>query len=215
MLKAMTLLRRRRLNTTLWVLGLVAFLASTFYPTDLASYAARSGISSAPTIARVTDRYARQINPIVQLAAPLLLRDGEGLVQLAKVAVTATLATHLLKHSLNNVYVDGTRLGQRPPPPPGETYFSAQDADFNMPSGHSSLASSGAYFVSRRYGWKFALLLGPIMLLTMFARVSLDKHTVSAVLSGALLGILVTAIFTTPRRRKRAHADAADAVSAG
>jgi membrane-associated phospholipid phosphatase len=47
------------------------------------------------------------------------------------------------------------------------------------------------------------------MLLTMFARVSLDQHTISAVISGALVGILVTAIFTTSYRKRSPDSEVA------
>lgn len=177
---------RLPLGRVLWLLGLVAFLSSTFYPSDMASYMSDRGISRAPGLARATERYGRFINPVIQGGLPLVLGDREGLLELARVAVVTTLATHVLKHGLNRVHVGGTRLGERP-----------SGGDLNMPSGHSSMASSGAYFVTRRYGWRWGLVLIPIMLLTMFARVSLDEHTVSAVLSGALLGLLCTALFTT------------------
>lgn len=177
----------------LWLLGVASFLASTLYPSDLTGYATEIGISQAPEAAHITDQYGRYFNTVLQAGLPLLLRDKAGLIELAKVAVATTLATHGLKRAVNNVYIMDTRLGRRPYSP---------DSKWNMPSGHSSMASSGAYFVSRRYGWKLAFLVLPVLLLTMFARVSLDAHTVSAVISGALLGILVTAIFTTPYRKR-------------
>ncbi|MEO5565569.1 MAG: phosphatase PAP2 family protein [Luteimonas sp.] len=176
------------------MLGLASFLASTFFPSDLAGYASKVGISRAPTAVYDIDHYGRFFNTALQAGLPVVLGDKAGMLELAKVAVATTLATHLLKHALNNVHVKGTRLGQRPFSP---------DSSLNMPSGHSSMASCGAYFVSRRYGWKLAFLVLPVLALTMFARVSLDEHTVSAVISGALLGILVTALFTTPY--KAAH----------
>ncbi len=196
---------RSRLGTLLWVLGMVSFLASTLYPTDLAGYVSREGISRAPETAHFTERYVRYLNPVLQVGLPLLLRDKVGMIELVKVAIATTLATQVMKHALNNVSVMGTRLGERPTSTPDKPPTDFADSNFNMPSGHSSMASCGAYFVSRRYGWKWALIVFPILLLTMFARVSLDKHTLSAVISGALLGILVSAIFTTPYR-KRAHA---------
>ena len=61
--------------------------------------------------------------------------------------------------------------------------------------------SCAAYFVSRRYGWKHALYLVPILLLTMYARVELNDHTVSAVVVGALVGLVSAAMFTSPRKR--------------
>ena len=180
------------LGTLLWVLGIVAFLASTFYPTDLAGYASQKGTSRAPETVFITDHYGRYFNTVLQAGLPLLLRDKAGLIQLAKVAISTTLATHVLKHALNNAQIQGTRLGERPYSP---------NSSLNMPSGHSSMSSCGAYFVSRRYGWKLVFIVLPILLLTMFARVSLDEHTISAVVSGALLGILMSAIFTTRYRK--------------
>ena len=196
-----------RLGTVLWLLGMVAFLASTFYPTDLASYASGEGASRAPETAHFTERYARYVNPVLQVALPVLLRDKVGMVELLKVAITTTLATEVLKRALNNVHVMGTRLGQRPNPYPGRPMRDFDDGNFNMPSGHSSMASCGAYFISRRYGWKWALIVVPIMLLTMFARFSLDKHTASAVIAGTLLGILATALFTTAYRKPAPRSD--------
>ena len=196
------------LANVFWVLGVLSFFASTFYPTDLASYVGREGTSRAPEIAHVTERYVRYLNPVLQVALPLLLRDKAGMVQLVKVAIATTLATQGLKHALNNVHVMGTRLGERPNPYPGRPVRDFADSNFNMPSGHSSMASCGAYFVSRRYGWKWALIAFSVLLLTMFSRFSLDKHTLSAVISGALLGILMTAIFTTPYRKAAAANEA-------
>ena len=193
------------LSRLFWLLGMVSFVASTFYPTDLASYASGEGSSRAPETAHFTERYVRYVNPALQVALPLLLRDKTGIIELAKVAIATTLATQVLKHALNNVHVMGTRLGERPTPYPGRPARDFEDSNFNMPSGHSSMASCGAYFVSRRYGWKWALIVVPVLLLTVFARFSLDKHTISAVISGTLLGILVTALFTT-RYRKPAPA---------
>ncbi|MEO7013112.1 MAG: lipid A 1-phosphatase LpxE [Thermomonas sp.] len=189
------------LSRVLWLLGVASFLASTFYPTDLASYTAGLGISQAPQTVYDVDHYGRFFNTALQIGLPLLLRDKAGMIELVKVAVATTLATHALKHALNNVDIMGTRLGQRPFSP---------NSSLNMPSGHSSMASCAAYFVSRRYGWKLAFLVLPVLLLTMFARVSLDEHTISAVISGALLGIFVSAVFTTPyRKRASRNSDAA------
>ena len=54
----------------------------------------------------------------------------------------------------------------------------------------------------RRYSLWFGVIVIPIMLLTMYARVMLDAHTISAVISGAMTGMLVTTLFTTKWRRK-------------
>lgn len=166
------------------VLGIILCV---LFPTDQQSY----GTPSTSGLVRVTDSYLRFTNTVAQVALPVLLMDKIGMVQLVYVGISTTLATHGLKRLLNNWDLWGRRLGERP---------SGSGSQYNMPSGHSSMASSAAYFVCRRYGLMHALYLIPILLLTMYARVALDAHTVAAVMAGALLGLLMAAIFTSDRR---------------
>jgi lipid A 1-phosphatase len=166
---------------------LLGIVLCFLYPTDLEGYRAsreRNGLS---------EHYysLRFINTAAQVAIPLLLGDRIGLVQVAYVGVSTTVATHGLKRLLNDSVVGGTRLGERP---------SGKNSRHNMPSGHSSMASCAAYFVCKRYGWMHALYLVPILLLTMYSRVDLSKHTVAAVIAGALVGLVMAAIFTSRRK---------------
>lgn len=164
----------------------IGIILSILWPTDLPSYRA-IGPERTPLVLD-TDRYLRFTNTAAQIAIPILERDPVGMMQLLYVGVSATVATHGLKSLLDPVTVWGNRLGERPSGGP-----------HNMPSGHSSMASCALYFVCRRYGWRHALYLLPITLLTMFARVELNAHTVSAVIAGALVGLLMAAIFTGKR----------------
>ena len=66
-----------------------------------------------------------------------------------------------------------------------------------MPSGYSILVGACAYFIMRRYSIWFGVIVIPVLLFTMYARVMLDKHTVSATISGAATGLLVAALFST------------------
>lgn len=179
---------------------LVGILLTLFWPTDLVPY--RVAGTESTRLMEGTDHYLRHVNTIAQVAMPLLQRDATGLVQLAGVAASTTLATHGLKYLLDPVIIDGHRLGERP-----------SGGGNNMPSGHSSQATSALYFVCRRYGWRHAVYLLPIALLTMIARVELNAHTLSAVVSGALLGLLMAALFTG--RRRRSAAPPAPAAAAG
>lgn len=145
------------------------------------------------------ERYLRFVNTAVQVALPVIARDPVGLMQLLYVGASTTAATHGLKYLLEPVRVRGIRLGQRPSGGP-----------YNMPSGHSSMASCALYYVCRRYGWRHALYMLPITLLTMFARVELNAHTVSAVVAGTLVGLLMSALFTGRRRRSESPALAMD-----
>lgn len=187
----------------LWNRLVIAFLCLSLlcalYPSDLPSI--RSDFNAAQAdntsisvqmhgLVQGTEDYGRHLNSVVAVALPLLLRDGVGLVQMVYVALAGMITTHVSKRLLNNVVIDGTRLGERPWGP---------QSKHNSPSGHSSLAAEAAAFVCRRYGWRWAFLLMPIVFLTMWARVDLNMHTLSAVLAGMLLGFAVGFWFSSPK----------------
>jgi len=140
------------------------------------------GQAPEPWVQWVEDQ-GRFANTALQVVLPIALRDVEGLRRLVWIAVLGTASTHGLKHAFNDVQIAGIRLGQRP---------GSENSKHNMPSGHSSLASSGAVFVCRRYGWRWGLLLWPMVLAVMYARMALDAHTLAAVVMGAALGVLFT-----------------------
>ncbi|OWW18299.1 phosphatase PAP2 family protein [Noviherbaspirillum denitrificans] len=177
---------------TFILLLFLAFLGCTFYPSDVDDYSRSFPARKAGQVEHITENYVRYVNTALQVGLPIVLSDKVGLVQLIYVAVSATVLTHGTKYLVNDWRVFGTRLGQRPINPRSK---------HNMPSGHSSMASCAMYFVCRRYSYWFAVLLIPIMLLTMYARIMLYEHTVSAVLAGALVGILAGAMFTSRWRR--------------
>jgi lipid A 1-phosphatase len=135
-----------------------------------------------------TEKYGRHINTLMPFALAIISRDKAGFKQILVIAVSGIIASHGPKRLLNNVKIMGTRLGQRP--------FSST-SKHNTPSGHSTLAGATAYFVMRRYSWWFAVIVIPVLLCTMYARVMLDKHTISATLAGAATGLLVAALFST------------------
>ena len=166
----------------------VVFVLVSLYPSDHSIRPLEAASTDVQKIARWTDDYGRFAVTALQVAIPVLLADKVGLMQLAFVAVSTTVGTHGIKRLTNSWMINNTRLGQRP---------SYAQSKHNIPSGHSSMASCAAFFVCRRYGMKYALFVIPVMLLTMFARVALDDHTISAVLSGGLLGLICTLLFTS------------------
>ena len=171
---------------------LMLFASSViFYPSDLDSQPRCVTDCDSP-IVYLTEHYIRFIDTIVQFAMPLAMRDTVGLVQVAYVAISTTIATHGLKRLVNDWHVLGTRLGQRP---------WGNSSNHNMPSGHSSMASCATWFVVRRYGWAHGLYLLPILLLTMHARIALNQHTLSSVLVGTIIGFVMTYLFTSPYYR--------------
>lgn len=175
-----------------WV-ALVLAVASALYPSDHARDYRQSKGGRDRLAVTVVEDGLRHLNTVVAVALPVLHRDLAGMTQLAVVTVVGTAATHIPKQVINDWEIAGTRLGQRPLNP---------QSQHNMPSGHSSLASAAAWFVCRRYGWRWAWLLLPITAATMWARVMLDAHTVSAVFAGMFVGMAVALWVVSPRARK-------------
>ncbi|GAB4267934.1 MAG: hypothetical protein Kow0013_18310 [Pararhodobacter sp.] len=171
--------------------ALLLIAAAVVYPSDTDSYR-YEGAQDA--LIQGVEHYGRHVNTVLALAVPIVLRDWVGLKQLAVATVAGIVATHGPKRLLNDVWIGDTRLGQRPRGP---------DSNHNMPSGHSALASAVIWFLGRRYSWWWALITVPITLLTMYARVMQNAHTISAVIAGCLIGLLVTALFVTHRRAAR------------
>ncbi|MGB7299160.1 MAG: phosphatase PAP2 family protein [Burkholderiaceae bacterium] len=179
-----------------------ALMLIAIYPSDLSHYANCKPVSVAPcaipavhrvptAVFHTTENYLRFVNTGVQIALPFLLRDKRGIKQLLLVGITTMTATHGLKRVLNHRTSAGRRLGQRP---------WGEQSKHNMPSGHSSMASCAAAFVSRRYGPRHLWYLLPILILTMVTRIGYGEHTVSAVFAGALLGVITTLPITSAFR---------------
>ena len=62
----------------------------------------------------------------------------------------------------------------------------------SFPSGHTSSAYAWATFVWRRYGWQWGLPAYAFAAFVGFSRIQDDRHWLSDVLAGALLGVSVT-----------------------
>ena len=170
------------------VLLVTIILISSLYPSDLENDYSTSRGGEDISFVVSTEKYGRHINTLMPFALAIISRDKAGFKQILVIAVSGIIASHGPKRILNNVKIKGTRLGQRP--------FSST-SKHNTPSGHSTLAGATAYFVMRRYSWWFAVIVIPVLLCTMYARVMLDKHTISATLAGAATGLLVAALFST------------------
>jgi membrane-associated phospholipid phosphatase len=186
------------------ILLLVGIIFSVLYPSEIESYPVLPARASPSASVALTEHYVRYVPTAVQIAAPLILRDQIGLVQLLYVGMANTTATQGMKYLLNDRWVMHTRLGQRP---------GSSTSKHNMPSGHSSMASCAVYFVGRRYSILLGILLAIILLMTMYARVALNAHTISAVIAGALIGLLTAALFTSPWRKTEPLDLAEDGVS--
>jgi membrane-associated phospholipid phosphatase len=118
--------------------------------------------------------------PVTAAGMTVAYRDWQGTVLFAKSFAATAVSTWALK-KVTNVRRPGG---------------SASTESF--PSGHTSAAFSGASFVQRRYGWRYALPLYAAAAFVAFSRVDANRHRPEEVAAGALIGIGWTYVFTKP-----------------
>ncbi len=118
--------------------------------------------------------------PAVAYTTTLYNEDTKGQIEFYKSYGSTIALTHILKETVR---------APRPHRPKSHTSF---------PSGHSSSAFSGAAFIHKKYGLKYAMpaYLGAVY--TAYSRVHAEKHYTRDVVAGALLGIGFSWYFTTP-----------------
>jgi membrane-associated phospholipid phosphatase len=113
--------------------------------------------------------------------------DLEGARQLGYTVGSTFLLTHVVKHAANS-----TAWGERP-----------NGSDYSFPSGHTSMACSGAAFLEERYGWHYGV---PAYLLSAFigyTRVDEDMHHWRDVVAGCGLAWGMGKLFTTRWQGRR------------
>ena len=122
--------------------------------------------------------------PVAALTSTLAWKDDQrATLQFAKTVVTSFGVTHVLKRVINK------------PRPNG--------GDHAWPSGHTSIAFSGAAFLQIRHGWRVGV---PAYLLAGYVgwtRVNADAHDYWDCMGGAIVGIGSAYLFTNPYDRSR------------
>jgi membrane-associated phospholipid phosphatase len=168
------------------LLIIALFFAIAFYPSDISWYRARQKDKSPHVI--IIENGLRYVPTVLQFAVPILFADKIGLIQATYVAVGTTITTQGLKRIMNNWSSYTIRLGERP--------FD-EGSRFNMPSGHTTMAASAVFFLLFRYGiWHLSYSM-PLLILTMYARIMLKAHTLSAVFAGSVLAFLIASLLTS------------------
>ncbi len=75
----------------------------------------------------------------------------------------------------------------------------------SFPSGHTASAISGATFIHKRYGIKYAIPAYIGAIYTGYSRVHSQKHFIHDVLAGAILGSVSSWYFTTSYKNIEIH----------
>ena len=130
--------------------------------------------------------YAQHVPAAASLALIIINKDKKGFWQFAKSYGTTLGLTYALKYAINK------------PRPNGATDGHA------FPSGHTSVAFSGASFVQRRYGWKYGIPAYVIAGYVAYSRIEgpNPRHDGWDVLGGAIVGVGSTYLFTTPYQQE-------------
>lgn len=109
----------------------------------------------------------------------LFKKDLEGAKQLTRSTLVTAGFTEGIKEATKN-----TAWGERP-----------NGGTKSFPSGHTSLACSGAAFLNERYGWQYGVPALAVAGVVAASRVESDKHHVRDVLAGCALAFIVNEFF--------------------
>lgn len=134
--------------------------------------------------------------PVGVLIVSLGMQDYEGAIQLTAGSLVTQGVIEIVKKSFQFAHDRGGAsldFAKRP----------CCDDWKGMPSGHAGGSFSAAGFVYYRYGWKPALPLIGLGIITDASRVVARKHTIWQVLAGSVIAWGVAWIFTTPYKPRK------------
>ncbi|TLD90515.1 phosphatase PAP2 family protein [Helicobacter sp. MIT 03-1614] len=126
--------------------------------------------------------------PLYVMVVSLAMEDYEGMGQLALGTLSTQLVTEGIKWGFDTAHKNGNSVAFAKRP-------CCEDWK-GMPSGHSSAAFSAAGYVYYRYGWKPAIPVGILAVLTAASRVEAKKHSFLQVSAGALIAWGFSYVFT-------------------
>ncbi|PAF51023.1 phosphatase PAP2 family protein [Helicobacter sp. 13S00477-4] len=131
-----------------------------------------------------------QFLPAMAAVYSLTQKDYKGLGQLA-IGTGSTLAlTYAIKYSFVGIsrnHPNWAKISQRP-------NHGSYDG---FPSGHTAAAFSAAGFMQRRYGWKWGVPTTLLATLVGISRITAQRHTVTQVISGAIIGYGLSYLVTS------------------
>lgn len=118
--------------------------------------------------------------PLTAYGATFYMNDEEGRYQFYQSFLTTVVITQTLKYTVNK-------------PRPNN------NGSQSFPSGHTSAAFQGAAFIQKRYGWKYGVPAYAAASFVGWSRIEgeSDKHDVTDVVAGAVIGTLSSYYFTT------------------
>ena len=126
--------------------------------------------------------------PLYVMVVSVAMEDYEGVGELALGTLSTQLVVEGIKYGLSSLHNEGYALNWAKRP--------CCDDWKGMPSGHAAGAFSAAGYVYYRYGWKPAIPVGILAVLTAASRVEAKKHSILQVGAGALIAWGFSWVFT-------------------
>lgn len=124
--------------------------------------------------------------PAVALGMTWHFDDPEGRMQWAKSVGTTFVTSQVLKRGFAS-----TSLGTRP-----------NGGSQSFPSGHTSAACSGGFFMAHRYGWEYGAPWLAFAAFTAYSRVDEEMHHWRDVVAGCALAYGVSRWFVSEQQSK-------------
>lgn len=132
-----------------------------------------------------------QFLPFAMIAYSYAIDDMQGVKEQAIGAGVTFLSTYTVKQSFVLVSQSSestARISQRP-----------NNGSFDgFPSGHTSFAFSSVGFAQKRYGFKWSIPLGLAATAVGVSRVYAERHTITQVIAGAILGFTASYFLASP-----------------
>ena len=121
--------------------------------------------------------------PAAALSVAFIKDDKEGEIEWVRNTAATGAALEISK-----LIFDNTGLGRRP-----------NGGRMSFPSGHVTLAASGAAFLTERYGWEYGIGAWALTGFVAYSRVDEGYHHWWDVVGGAALSYGISKLFVTPQ----------------
>lgn len=160
-----------------------AFLTLLFFSLALNQAKAKSGFEIYGDV--------MQFLPFAMMIYDYTIDDMQGIKEQAIGTGVTFLSTHAIKQSfalIAQTSESTARISQRP-----------NNGSFDgFPSGHTSFIFSVVGYAQKRYGLKWSIPLGLAATAVGVSRVYAEKHTITQVISGAILGFMTSYFLASP-----------------
>lgn len=137
-----------------------------------------------------------QFLPAASFAYAIFLRDFVGARQQAVGFLAVVASTYAIKYALHYSAPLSPKIQSLSKRPDGENFE-------GFPSGHTASAFAAVGFLQKRYGLRLGLPVAVIASVVGISRIHAQRHTITQVICGGMLGFFLSFILASRRDDKR------------